>query len=93
LECMAENQISIDGNMYALPKPFFVIATENPVESEGTFPLPEAQKDRFMMCLSMGYPEESAEKEIHSSKTLVIVLIIVILSIIIIILAIKRILN
>ena len=64
LECMAENQISIDGNMYALPKPFFVIATENPVESEGTFPLPEAQKDRFMMCLSMGYPEESAEKEI-----------------------------
>lgn len=64
LECMAENQISIDGNMYKLPKPFFVIATENPVESEGTFPLPEAQKDRFMMCLSMGYPKEDAEKEI-----------------------------
>lgn len=64
LECMAENQISIDGNMYKLPKPFFVIATENPVESEGTFPLPEAQKDRFMMCLSMGYPKEDSEKEI-----------------------------
>ena len=64
LECMAEFQVSVDGQKHNLDKPFFVIATENPVESEGTFPLPEAQKDRFMMCLSMGYPTEEQEAAI-----------------------------
>ncbi|MBO4732275.1 MAG: MoxR family ATPase [Spirochaetaceae bacterium] len=62
LECMAEGQVSVDGNHYSLGTPFFVIATENPVESEGTFPLPEAQKDRFMLTVSIGYP--SVEDEI-----------------------------
>ena len=64
LECMAECQVSVDGKRHELDKPFFVLATENPVESEGTFPLPEAQKDRFMMTLSMGYPSEADEAEI-----------------------------
>ena len=63
LECMAENQVSVDGKVHPLEKPFFFIATENPVESEGTFPLPEAQKDRFMLSLSIGYP--SVEEEIQ----------------------------
>ena len=62
LECMAEGQVSVDGSNYPLGTPFFVIATENPVESEGTFPLPEAQKDRFMLTVSIGYP--SVEDEI-----------------------------
>jgi len=61
LEAMAEGQISIDGKRYALPEPFFVLATENPVEFEGTFPLPEAQKDRFLLSLGIGYPETESE--------------------------------
>ncbi|SEP84352.1 MoxR-like ATPase [Treponema bryantii] len=68
LECMAENQVSVDGIRHELEKPFFVLATENPVESEGTFPLPEAQKDRFMMTLSMGYPSEAEEAEIITAQ-------------------------
>ena len=68
LECMAEGQVSVDGARHELEKPFFVLATENPVESEGTFPLPEAQKDRFMMTLSMGYPTESEEAEIITAQ-------------------------
>ena len=62
LECMEEKQVSCDGTTYPLPQPFFVIATQNPVETQGTFPLPEAQLDRFMVKLSMGYPtvEEQA---------------------------------
>ncbi|MGN1251127.1 MAG: AAA family ATPase [Candidatus Spyradocola sp.] len=56
LECMEEKQVSCDGTTYPLPQPFFVIATQNPVETQGTFPLPEAQLDRFMVKLSMGYP-------------------------------------
>lgn len=68
LECMAEGQVSVDGERHNLEKPFFVIATENPVESEGTFPLPEAQKDRFMMCLSMGYPNEEDEAQIITAQ-------------------------
>ena len=68
LECMAENQVSVDGARHELDKPFFVLATENPVESEGTFPLPEAQKDRFMMTLSMGYPNEVQEAEIITAQ-------------------------
>ena len=68
LECMAEGQVSVDGIRHELEKPFFVLATENPVESEGTFPLPEAQKDRFMMTLSMGYPDEENEAEIITAQ-------------------------
>lgn len=64
LESMAEGQVSVDGSRHELDKPFFVLATENPVESEGTFPLPEAQKDRFMMTLSMGYPSDVEEAQI-----------------------------
>jgi MoxR-like ATPase len=56
LEAMAEGQISVEGNRLPLPEPFFVLATENPVEYEGTFPLPEAQKDRFLLSLAVGYP-------------------------------------
>jgi len=68
LEAMAEGQISVDGKRHQLGKPFFVIATENPVESEGTFPLPEAQKDRFMLCLSIGYPNKEEEISIITAQ-------------------------
>ncbi|MGN1347102.1 MAG: AAA family ATPase [Eubacteriales bacterium] len=64
LECMGEHQATIDGVTYRLEDPFFVIATQNPIESQGTFPLPEAQMDRFLMKLSLGYPEHSAEKDV-----------------------------
>ncbi|HOJ32315.1 MAG TPA: MoxR family ATPase [Candidatus Hydrogenedentes bacterium] len=63
LEAMAEGQVSVDGKTYKLEQPFIVFATQNPVEHEGTFPLPEAQLDRFMMRLSMGYPSLIAEAE------------------------------
>ncbi len=66
LEAMSEKQITVDGNTYALPNPFMVIATQNPVEYLGTYPLPEAQLDRFMMRISMGYP--SPEDEIEMAK-------------------------
>ena len=62
LEAMAEGQVSIEGRTHALPAPFFVIATQNPVEHYGTFPLPESQLDRFMMTLRMGYPGRDAER-------------------------------
>ena len=68
LEAMAESQVSVDGKRHELSKPFFVIATENPVESEGTFPLPEAQKDRFMLCLSIGYPNKAEEISIITAQ-------------------------
>ena len=61
LECMEERQVTIDGGTYIPGKPFFVIATQNPVETTGTFPLPEAQMDRFMMRLSMGLPDKAEE--------------------------------
>ena len=61
LECMEERQITIDGQSYTAGNPFFVIATQNPVETAGTFPLPEAQMDRFMMKLSMGLPSKEEE--------------------------------
>ena len=61
LEAMAEGQVSVDGKTYPLPRPFMVIATQNPVEFLGTYPLPEAQMDRFMMRLSIGYPEKDEE--------------------------------
>lgn len=61
LECMEEHQITIDGETRKLEEPFFVIATQNPVETTGTFPLPEAQMDRFFMRLSMGLPDKEEE--------------------------------
>ena len=64
LECMEESQVSIDGTTYTLEKPFLVIATQNPIETQGTFPLPEAQLDRFFMRLSMGYPDKEDEMSI-----------------------------
>ncbi len=64
LECMEEFQVSVDGKTYKLDAPFFVIATQNPVETAGTFPLPEAQLDRFIMKLSMGYPDTASEMAI-----------------------------
>jgi MoxR-like ATPase len=64
LEAMQERQVTIEGETYVLERPFIVIATENPIEYEGVYPLPEAQVDRFMMRISMGYPSLNEEKEI-----------------------------
>jgi len=64
LECMGERQISVDGISRPLPRPFLVLATQNPIEFEGTFPLPEAQLDRFLLRLSIGYPEFEDERQI-----------------------------
>jgi MoxR-like ATPase len=61
LECMEERQVTVDSTTYQLETPFMVIATQNPIEMEGTYPLPEAQRDRFMARVSMGYPEPDAE--------------------------------
>ncbi|MHC6231568.1 AAA family ATPase [Arthrobacter sp. MMS24-T111] len=63
LECMEEHQVTVDGNTYRLDEPFMVVATQNPIEMEGTYPLPEAQRDRFMARISMGYPDKEAEIE------------------------------
>ncbi|WP_285243690.1 MoxR family ATPase [Pseudarthrobacter sp. fls2-241-R2A-127] len=63
LECMEEHQVTVDGNTYKLDEPFMVVATQNPIEMEGTYPLPEAQRDRFMARISMGYPDKEAEIE------------------------------
>jgi MoxR-like ATPase len=68
LECMSESVITIDGKPHVLPKPFYVIATQNPQDYHGTYPLPEPQLDRFMMRISIGYPDERAEKEILESQ-------------------------
>ncbi len=64
LEAMQERQVTVDGVTYPLPDPFFVLATQNPVELEGTFPLPEAQLDRFLLKVRIGYPEEADEERI-----------------------------
>ena len=72
LECMAERQVTVDGKTYQLEPPFMVIATQNPLEMEGTYPLPEAQRDRFMARISVGYPTLSAELgmlDIHSASS------------------------
>lgn len=66
LECMEEHQVTIDGETRKLDDPFFVIATENPIETAGTYPLPEAQTDRFFMVLEMGYPDKDEEINILS---------------------------
>jgi MoxR-like ATPase len=71
LECMAERQVTVDGVTYVLEPPFIVVATQNPIEMEGTYPLPEAQRDRFMARISMGYPSVSAELDMldrHSAS-------------------------
>ncbi len=67
LEAMQEQQVSLDGATHALPRPFLVLATQNPIEYEGTFPLPEAQLDRFLMKISMGYPGPAEEERILRS--------------------------
>jgi MoxR-like ATPase len=64
LEAMQERQVTVDGVTYPLPDPFFVLATQNPVELEGTFPLPEAQLDRFLLRVRLGYPDEGEEEKI-----------------------------
>ena len=64
LEAMNESQITVDNHTHPLPKPFLVLATQNPIEHHGTYPLPESQLDRFLMRIRMGYPERAAEKEI-----------------------------
>jgi MoxR-like ATPase len=72
LESMEEGQVTVDGTTYTLPRPFMVMATQNPIEMEGTYPLPEAQRDRFMARISMGYPSPSSEVEmldLHSAAS------------------------
>ena len=72
LECMEERQVTVDGSTYSLQPPFMVIATQNPVEMEGTYPLPEAQRDRFTARISLGYPLPAAEREMlehHGSSS------------------------
>ena len=64
LEAMEEKQVSVEGATRALPVPFFVIATQNPLDQVGTYPLPESQLDRFLMCLSLGYPSRDAERSL-----------------------------
>ena len=64
LEAMQERQVTVEGNTYVLPRPFIVIATQNPIEQEGTYPLPEAQLDRFLVRLRVGYPTKTEEMEI-----------------------------
>lgn len=68
LEAMNDRQVSVEKATYKLPEPFMLLATQNPVEYSGTFPLPESQLDRFIMCISMGYPDEAHEREILTSK-------------------------
>lgn len=65
LEAMQENQVSVDGRTYSIPQPFMVLATQNPIEQIGTYPLPEAQLDRFMLRISLGYPSIEEEMEIY----------------------------
>ncbi|HET9498884.1 MAG TPA: MoxR family ATPase [Marmoricola sp.] len=68
LECMEERQVTVDGRTYGLESPFMVVATQNPIEMEGTYALPEAQRDRFMARVSMGYPVEAAEIAMISAR-------------------------
>jgi MoxR-like ATPase len=68
LESMAERQVTVEGTTHVLPKPFHVVATSNPVEHEGTYPLPEAQLDRFMVRLSVGYPGRDEEREVLTRR-------------------------
>ncbi len=69
LQCMQEYKVTVNGVTYNLPQPFFVLATQNPIEQEGTYPLPEAQLDRFFFQINIGYPSENEEKEILNRTT------------------------
>lgn len=66
LEAMEEHQVTVENETRALPKPFFVIATQNPVDQLGTYPLPESQLDRFLMCITLGYPDRASERSLLS---------------------------
>jgi MoxR-like ATPase len=68
LEAMAEGQVTIEGHTHALPKPFFVIATQNPLDLGGTFPLPDSQLDRFLLSISLGFPEPEVERELLTAR-------------------------
>jgi MoxR-like ATPase len=68
LEAMEEHQVSVDGQTRPLPAPFFVIATQNPTDQLGTYPLPESQLDRFLMCITLGYPDRAAERALLSGE-------------------------
>ena len=68
LEAMAEHQVTVDGTTHALPDPFFVIATQNPVDLSGTYPLPDSQLDRFLLRLTLGYPDEGAERALLAGE-------------------------
>src|SRR4249920_2116586 len=64
LEAMEEHQVTVENETRALPRPFFVIATQNPVDQLGTYPLPESQLDRFLMCITLGYPDRASERQL-----------------------------
>jgi len=70
LEAMNEAQVSVDGGSYPMPRPFIVLATQNPIEHHGTYPLPESQLDRFLMRIRVGYPDEAAERELLEAQQL-----------------------
>jgi len=74
LEAMAEGQVTIEGETYILPKPFFVIATQNPLDLGGTFALPDSQLDRFLLSISLGFPEPEVERELLTSRDRTLVL-------------------
>lgn len=74
LEAMAEGQVTIEGETHVLPKPFFVIATQNPLDLGGTFPLPDSQLDRFLLSISLGFPEPEVERELLTARDRVLVL-------------------
>ncbi len=71
LESMGEGRVSVDNHTYPLPRPFMVVATQNPIEHHGTYPLPESQLDRFLLRIKMGYPENDAEKKMLEKKDLI----------------------
>jgi MoxR-like ATPase len=68
LEAMEEHQVTVEGETRALPKPFFVIATQNPTDQLGTYPLPESQLDRFLMCVTLGYPDQASERALLAGQ-------------------------
>src|SRR5210317_1667645 len=74
LEAMAEGQVTIEGETHTLPKPFFVIATQNPLDLGGTFPLPDSQLDRFLLSISLGFPEPEVERELLTARDRALVL-------------------
>ena len=74
LEAMAEGQVTIEGETHILPKPFFVIATQNPLDLVGTFPLPDSQLDRFLLSLSLGFPEPEVERELLTAQDRILML-------------------